>query len=88
MNGLGRRLPVSGSEPGRPPVVYGDAERVVVMVEGLTRLVERQPVEILADPGVNGSLRRLFDATRAWLDDGANDAEPAEHDPISDRRAP
>jgi hypothetical protein len=58
------------------------------LVEGLTRLVERQPVEVLADPGVTGSLRRLVDATRGWLDGGAHDEEPAGHDPIRDRRAP
>ena len=87
MNGIDRCWPVLSPEVGRP-VVYGDAERVVVLVEGLTRLVERQPVEVLADPGVTGSLRRLFDATRGWLDGGAHDSEPDGHDPIRDRRAP
>jgi hypothetical protein len=88
VNGIDRRLPVVCPDHGRP-VVYGDAERVAVLVEGLTRLVERQPVEVLADPGVTGSLRRLVDATRGWLDGAAPDEEPAGHDDqIRDRRAP
>lgn len=87
MNSSGGRSPVSGSEVARLPVVYGDAEHVVVMVEGLTRLVERQPGEVLADPGVAGSLRRLFDVTRRWLDGAAYD-EPDGRDLVRNRRAP
>jgi hypothetical protein len=73
MSGTTGRSSVSGSEFGRP-VVYGDVAHVVVLVEGLTRLVERQPGEVLADPGVAGSLRRLLEATRDRLDEGASDA--------------
>lgn len=44
------------------PVVYGDTARLVVMVEWLTRLVGRQPAEVLTDPGVSDALRRLGQA--------------------------
>ena len=74
MSGTGDRTSSSGPELGRP-VVCGDADRVVVLVEGLMRLVERQPGEVLADPGVTGSLRRLVEATRDRLDEGASDAD-------------
>ena len=48
------------------PVVYGDAARVVVMVEWLTCLVGRQPAEVLTDPGVHDALQRLGDAVTGW----------------------
>jgi hypothetical protein len=86
MSATGGRSSVSGSELGRP-VVYGDAERVVVLVEGLMRLVERQPGEVLADPGVTGSLRRLLETTRDRLGEGAYDDGPDGHHPIRGRRA-
>ena len=63
------------------PVLYGDTTRVVVMVEWLTRLVGRQPVEVLTDPGVNDALRRLGEAVAGWCH--TDDAPGA----VVDRRA-
>jgi hypothetical protein len=79
---------VSASDLGRP-VVYGDAERVVVMVESVTRMVLHQPVEVLTDPVVNGSLRRLHDATCHWLQDDARDDQTSgRHTQAAERQAP
>jgi hypothetical protein len=58
-------------------VVYGDIERVVVLVEGLTRVMQHQPAEVLTDPAVNLSLRQLFHITRRQLDEDARDGGPS-----------
>jgi hypothetical protein len=56
---------VTDSVHGRP-VVYGEPEQVVLLVDSLTRIVDHQPEEILADPEVNGALRQLGVRLAGW----------------------
>ena len=83
---------MTGAETQRP-VVYVDATRVdaacvVVLVESLRRLVEHQPADVLADPTVKDSLRRLGETVRPFAQDGhSRSDDDARLRAFADRRA-